>query len=234
MGVLYAKVAGGWVPISGTATGVFNAAVDEVWVGPTAPVDPNVELWVDSDVPAALYARVAGNWVPVGGSSPASETVAGIIELATTSEVMTGTDHARAVTPSTLTQRVNALPWGVSAVGTCNWTLNTPMFNGQVLTSNLNAYTFVGRRYRLCFQMSLYNGSAALGLHSGGQYTGLDGVVAGLISYWTSAQFNWVTHGQGYNQGYSVHCHEVSGTPTPVSGNPAHGHWYLEDIGPMP
>src|SRR5262245_37694634 len=44
-GVLRAKVDGNWVDIG-------IGAVDEVFVGPTAPTDTNVQLWYDTDAPA--------------------------------------------------------------------------------------------------------------------------------------------------------------------------------------
>lgn len=43
--------------------------------------------------------------IPGGTADPASETVAGLVELATQTEVNTGTDTARAVTPATLSGR---------------------------------------------------------------------------------------------------------------------------------
>lgn len=55
-GVLYARVAGSWVPIGGG--GMTGGGTDEVWIGPddpTATLDPTAELWFDSDdEPAAI------------------------------------------------------------------------------------------------------------------------------------------------------------------------------------
>lgn len=59
------------------------------------------------------YQRATG--VPLaGGAVPASETVAGIVELATVAETQTGTDNTRAVTPSSLN-------FGLNPVGTVIW-----------------------------------------------------------------------------------------------------------------
>ena len=51
----------------------------------------------------ALYVKDSANAIRKVGSQPdATDGVKGIIELATTSEVSTGTDTVRAVTPKTL------------------------------------------------------------------------------------------------------------------------------------
>ncbi len=47
MPVLKAYVNGQWVRVGGGAGG--GGGTDEVWVGPDEPVDPNAELWIDSD-----------------------------------------------------------------------------------------------------------------------------------------------------------------------------------------
>lgn len=44
MPVLKARIGGAWQEV-----GLVQA--DEVWIGPTAPTDPSVELWYDSDAP---------------------------------------------------------------------------------------------------------------------------------------------------------------------------------------
>ena len=89
-------------------------------------------------------------WIaaPTGGTSvsDASETVKGIVELATQTEVDTGTDTVRAITPATLKAKIDALsipapythPTGdgnlhVPATGTTN--------SGKVLTAGAVAGT---------------------------------------------------------------------------------------------
>ena len=42
MGVLRARVGGAWVDIG-------NAPVDPIWVDPSPPTDPNIEMWYDTD-----------------------------------------------------------------------------------------------------------------------------------------------------------------------------------------
>lgn len=80
MGVLYARVAGSWVPIG-------NGAGNEVFVGPNDPIatDPDIELWYDSDavvpftndaIPAVagvLRVRSGGGWISV---APGKQLVA--------------------------------------------------------------------------------------------------------------------------------------------------------------
>jgi len=74
------------------------------------------QLWADTTT-GLLKQRNAANsaWVdvltmatgsPVAGGSDASETVKGIVELATSAEVITGTDTVRAVTPAGLQSKV--------------------------------------------------------------------------------------------------------------------------------
>jgi hypothetical protein len=50
MGVLRARVGGAWVDIGGDR--------DQVWVNPSAPTDPNIELWYDTDAPSLLAPAV--------------------------------------------------------------------------------------------------------------------------------------------------------------------------------
>jgi len=52
VGVLKARVGGSWVDIAA-------GAIDEVWVGPDAPTDPNVQMWYDTDAPAVQDPNVA-------------------------------------------------------------------------------------------------------------------------------------------------------------------------------
>ena len=46
--ILYAKVDDEWVAVSSGAS-----SGNEVYIGPTAPSDPNIELWFDTDAPPA-------------------------------------------------------------------------------------------------------------------------------------------------------------------------------------
>ena len=61
-------------------------------------------MWVDtSKAPPVTNVWDGAKWVQVGATpADSSETVKGIIELATTAEVDAGTDTVRAVTPKTL------------------------------------------------------------------------------------------------------------------------------------
>jgi hypothetical protein len=74
VGVLKARVGGSWVDIAA-------GAIDEVWVGPSAPTDPNVQMWFDTDAPAVQDANVA--WGYIG-----SDTTSGQVALSTTAADM--------------------------------------------------------------------------------------------------------------------------------------------------
>lgn len=74
--------------VGGTLTGFLTLHAD-----PTSPMHATTKQYAD-----ALVA---------GGASPASETTAGIAELATTTETNTGTDDARIVTPLKLASRTS-------------------------------------------------------------------------------------------------------------------------------
>lgn len=52
----------------------------------------------------------------IGATSAASDTVAGIIELATNAEAQTGTDTARAVTPAALNAAMNGPNWATGMI----------------------------------------------------------------------------------------------------------------------
>lgn len=75
----------------------------------TAPSSPVTgQLWDDS-VNNLLKRWDGAAWSPIGSSaSSASETVAGVVELATQTETNTGTDDLRAVTPLKLQTRLAA------------------------------------------------------------------------------------------------------------------------------
>ncbi len=51
-GVLKAKVNDVWRNVTGSFAG-GGTGTDEVWIGPSAPSDPAIELWYDSDAPSA-------------------------------------------------------------------------------------------------------------------------------------------------------------------------------------
>lgn len=61
MGVLYARVGGAWVPVSGGGGGS-----DEVVIAPTDPIVsfPSTELWVDTSAPGG-----SGLWLPIAGGT---------------------------------------------------------------------------------------------------------------------------------------------------------------------
>jgi hypothetical protein len=67
-------------------------AVNEVLIGPTAPADPDTELWVDSD-DAKTYARIGGTWVQIVGVQPV------IPDPPVVNEVWIGTDDPIAANP---------------------------------------------------------------------------------------------------------------------------------------
>lgn len=66
-------------------------SVNEVWVGPNTPSDPDTELWVDSD-DAKTYAKINGLWVQIVGVQPSPPPVV--------NEVWIGTDDPIATNPS--------------------------------------------------------------------------------------------------------------------------------------
>jgi hypothetical protein len=94
---------------------VFKGAVAPTSKAPTAPAIGNVYIMSAAGVMAASWTGMAGRtvakneniawsgtqWESLGGTSEgnASETVAGIIQLATAAEVLAGTNALKAVTP---------------------------------------------------------------------------------------------------------------------------------------
>ena len=93
-------------------------------------------IWkADESAGAQLQYTVNGTtFVTIGGGSggsPASETVAGIVELATSAEAVTGTDTARAVTPAGVKAVTNAL----ATIGA--WTAYTPTLSAATGTWSL-------------------------------------------------------------------------------------------------
>lgn len=79
-GVVQAVIGGANVTVDATnpaypvvsATGGGGTGADEVWIGPTAPTDPAIELWFDTDAVAPVVASTQiiavpyASWPPVG------------------------------------------------------------------------------------------------------------------------------------------------------------------------
>ena len=101
---------------------VFKGAVAPTSKAPTSPVTGNVYIMNAAGVMAASWTGIAGQtvaqneniawsgtqWEPLGGHTNASETVAGIAEIATQAEVLAGTDDTPIVTPLKLAKAVPA------------------------------------------------------------------------------------------------------------------------------
>jgi hypothetical protein len=107
-------------------------------VSGTAPATPtDGQLWVDISLdPPEFKMWDATNtaWISVAPASPAaSETIAGIAELATQAEVTAGTDDERIVTPLKLKTALDALPPGTSVGATAP---TTPVDNQLWFNSN--------------------------------------------------------------------------------------------------
>ena len=88
-----------------TLKSFVDAAIATGTAAATAPTGPvSGQMWVDtSKAPPVTNVWDGTKWVQVGATpADASETVKGVIELATTAEVDAGTDIVRAVTPKTL------------------------------------------------------------------------------------------------------------------------------------
>lgn len=125
-------------------TGVWNATDIPLSAGGTGAslTDPNADriLFWDDSLGAMTWLTVGTDLQISGttlsstaGSSAASTTVAGIVELATTAEVTTGTDTARAVTPDALNDgylgTTNVTTLGTITTGTWNGSA-IPMTHG--------------------------------------------------------------------------------------------------------
>ena len=83
----------------------------EIWVVSASAPSPTQAgmVWFDT---AGNVVKVRdatnSNWLAVTGINAASETAAGVIEIATQAETNTGTDDARAVTPAKLASRLGS------------------------------------------------------------------------------------------------------------------------------
>ena len=92
---------------------VFKGAVAPTSTAPAAPATGHVYIMNAAGVMAASWTGMAGKtvaqneniawsgtqWESLGGSAYATETVAGVVELATAAEVLAGTDITRVITP---------------------------------------------------------------------------------------------------------------------------------------
>ena len=100
-------VSGGFKGARGYAedAAASKEAFDDIWVTSASAPSPTQAgmVWFDT---AGNVVKVRdatnSNWLAVTGINAASETVAGVIEIATQAETNTGTDDARAVTPKKL------------------------------------------------------------------------------------------------------------------------------------
>lgn len=106
---------------------------------PTAKSKANAESVVSPAKIASAIVALAP------AASSASESTAGVVELATTSEATTGTDTARAVTPAGVKAAIDdRIPTSSTLpVGTCalmRYASNTTLTNGST-TSGSNVYT---------------------------------------------------------------------------------------------
>ena len=89
---------------SGVSTGVTaptSPAAGDLWVDTTVPTAPVVNIWNGTAFVPVVPAAVA--------VADASETVKGIVELATAAETTTGTDATRAVHPAGLKAVLDSL-----------------------------------------------------------------------------------------------------------------------------
>ena len=87
-----------------TATDV-QAAINELDTEKVAvaSIGTTVQAWdAQLDALALLSTGTASGNIPLIGTSSTTDTLAGLIELATSAEVIAGTDTVRAITPSTL------------------------------------------------------------------------------------------------------------------------------------
>lgn len=114
----YLVTNGAWLPQTGT---VAEAMVALGGTPPPAPPAQNAGPATIADVVASPEVRAAfvprDEYVPGEGVTPpnASTTTRGLVELATNTETLTGTDTVRAVTPAGLKAVTDALPAATTA-----------------------------------------------------------------------------------------------------------------------
>ena len=102
----------------------------------TAPTGPTTgQIWTDtSKAPPVVNVWDGTKWVAVGAAAAdASETVKGIVELATLAEAEAGTDTVRAVTPAGLKAGITKISGGASN------TAPTAPSTGQIWTDTSKA-----------------------------------------------------------------------------------------------
>lgn len=144
---------GDWIDMGSSVSNVmtYNGAHSSLTTAPAAPVQGSAYVmtaagtltWAGQTFsPSAVVA--VGDMVVYRGSSTwdiyeanvqaASETIAGLIEIATQVEVNAGTDDVRAVTPAKLTSFVNTKAFAKTYYNNAvNLTANTP----ETITHNL-------------------------------------------------------------------------------------------------
>ena len=162
--------------------------------------------------------------------SAATDTAPGVVELATYTEAVAGADTTRAVTPQGLSNALGGVAAGIKQRGTCNWTNNAALSDGQVLTSQITVPQFYNRYYKFTFQMQMYGGTAFVRIHSGGSFTGTEYALNGDLGHWGVERFEMLALGQGYSWQFDVRVGWRQNSP--VGGDPNIGLWYVEDLGP--
>ena len=136
----------------------------------TAPVGPvDGQLWVDigSDPPVAKVWDATNNqWVTVGATpANASETVAGVVELATATETTTGTDDTRAVHPAGLKTALD-LKLNLTG-GTLTGSLVTRQVTSAENTITGSAFNLASGHFWTCGAITIPNPTNAVAGMSG-------------------------------------------------------------------
>lgn len=75
MPVLKARIGGAWVNVGG--------GTDEVSIGTAEPVDPNIELWYDTDDPGVSFPNAFGPWTAFTPTFTQSVTITKTVLTAT-------------------------------------------------------------------------------------------------------------------------------------------------------